>query len=152
MLDQDDWTILWLAGTCIFLGAWAFVISLRLEAQRSKELEALAEEITERTTMSSDEKFQLVCTCDACPEQYYVYLAGKEVGYMRLRWGCFTASCDGFEVYSAESEGEGRFEDCERDHFLNRACHAIKARLEELEARQEGLIFEVVSQDQVSGK
>ena len=32
--------------------------------------------------------FTWVCTCEACPEQYDVYLnEGPAVAYVRLRWG-----------------------------------------------------------------
>lgn len=31
--------------------------------------------------------FEFSGTCLACPEQYDVRLEGKQVGYVRLRWG-----------------------------------------------------------------
>jgi hypothetical protein len=30
---------------------------------------------------------KFVLTCGACPEQYDVFYNGKQVGYIRLRWG-----------------------------------------------------------------
>lgn len=32
-------------------------------------------------------EFDWRCTCDACPEQYDIYLFGRPVAYFRLRWG-----------------------------------------------------------------
>lgn len=40
------------------------------------------------------------CTCQACPEQYEVRKDGKEVGYVRLRWGYLAAqafTCGSYE-------------------------------------------------------
>jgi len=74
-------------------------------------------------------KFQLDKTCGACPEQYDVYLDGVEVGYMRLRHGFFTVECQGEEVYSASPNGDGEFEDDEREHYLNEGCKAIRHHL-----------------------
>ena len=30
---------------------------------------------------------EFICTCGACPEQYDVFKDGKQVAYVRLRWG-----------------------------------------------------------------
>jgi len=59
------------------------------------------------------------------PEQYDVYLNGKEVGYLRLRYGQFRAEVYGHVVYTAETEGKGCFEDSERDKYLHAAILAI---------------------------
>lgn len=32
-----------------------------------------------------------VLTCSGCPEQYDVYHGDRRVGYLRLRWGAFSA-------------------------------------------------------------
>lgn len=70
--------------------------------------------------------FRLVKTCNACPEQYGVFLLGQEVGYLRLRHGFFTADCDGATVYAAETIGDGSFHEDERDKHLTLACLAIQ--------------------------
>lgn len=76
--------------------------------------------------------YQLDQTCDACPEQYDVYLDGREVGYLRLRHGYFRAeyTADGGDeiVYEASPEGDGIFEPEERNYYLNRAIQAIDTR------------------------
>lgn len=80
--------------------------------------------------------YKLVMTCWACPEQYDVYDSnGSRVGYLRLRHGIFTAEypdCAGELVYKASPDGDGMFEDDERDHYLRGAIDAldkhIKAR------------------------
>ena len=61
------------------------------------------------------------------PEQYDVYLDGKEIGYLRMRHGCFRAETPfgGQMVYTAEPEGYGCFEDNERDQYLAAAIKAI---------------------------
>lgn len=77
--------------------------------------------------------FELVKTCSACPEQYDVFLNNKQVGYLRLRHGYFSCDflCgDGEEVYSADTIGNGMFEDEERDFHLKLAINAIKLRLD----------------------
>ncbi len=41
-------------------------------------------------------------TCGACPEQYDVYIDGKQVAYVRLRWGGLRVTVPGVggeEVY-----------------------------------------------------
>lgn len=63
----------------------------------------------------------------SCPEQYDVYLDGKEIGYLRLRHGRFRAETPfgGQVVYVAEPEGDGCFKDHERDQHLAAAIKAI---------------------------
>ncbi len=72
-------------------------------------------------------------TCDACPEQYDVYLDGKIVGYLRLRWGEFRADfVDGdtnHTVYTAHPSGSGDFNPEERNYYLNKAVEAIDKRV-----------------------
>ena len=72
---------------------------------------------------------RLVLTCGACPEQYYAFEGDKQVGYLRLRHGCFTVECPdcgGDEVYSASPVGDGIFEEDERDYYLRFAVDAIQ--------------------------
>lgn len=75
--------------------------------------------------------FDLELTCGACPEQYDVFLQGKQVGYLRLRHGNFTArypECGGELVYQATPDGDGVFEDDERERYLTEAIDAIAQR------------------------
>lgn len=80
-------------------------------------------------------KFILEKTCSVCPEQYDVYLDGKQVGYLRLRHGHFR--CDypswGEEtIYSAYPKGDGEFYDDERDYYITEALKSIKEKLNEI--------------------
>lgn len=65
----------------------------------------------------------------ACPEQYDVFLDGKQVGYVRLRHGDMTVECPdcgGNLVYEASPRGDGDFYDeAERDYYLRFAGAAI---------------------------
>jgi len=73
--------------------------------------------------------YDLVETCSMMPEQYDVFKGGKQVGYLRLRNGCFIAECPevgGFTVYYANPDGDGEFEDHERLYFLTKAVMSIK--------------------------
>lgn len=66
----------------------------------------------------------------SCPEQYDVMLDGQEVGYLRLRHGNFTADCPfGNTVHQATPNGDGRFEDSEREEYLTKAIAAIDKEL-----------------------
>ena len=72
---------------------------------------------------------RLVMTCPAMPEQYNAYDGDKQVGYLRLRHGQFAVSCpdvDGAVVYTASPNGDGEFDDNERDFFLRFAVDAIQ--------------------------
>ncbi len=69
-------------------------------------------------------------TCQACPEQYDALYSGRTVGYLRLRHGNFRVECPdigGEEVYQANPEGDGMFEDNERNFYLTAAKQAIAA-------------------------
>lgn len=72
----------------------------------------------------------LIKTCDESPEQYDVWLDRKEIGYLRLRHGHFSATPLkdgdwGRVVYSADTLGDGSFEDSERAAHLTKAVNAI---------------------------
>lgn len=72
---------------------------------------------------------KLVSTCAACPEQYDAFIGERQVGYLRLRHGVFTVECpdvSGVEVYNAAPEGDGMFDDDERDYYLRYAVAAIQ--------------------------
>ena len=81
--------------------------------------------------MSKIETATLVQTCGACPEQYDVFLGSAKVGYLRLRHGHFSAEypdCGGETVYEAQPEGDGIFEDHEREYYLRSAVDALLYR------------------------
>jgi hypothetical protein len=74
--------------------------------------------------------YELKMTCSACPEQYDVFKDGKEVGYIRLRFGNFTCSAvlenGGWseEEYheKLDDEWSGCFDDdMERSRYLEKA-------------------------------
>lgn len=71
---------------------------------------------------------KFVKTCDACPEQYDAFLGEERVGYLRLRHGIFYVVCPdvgGVPVYEAAPDGDGAFDDDERDYYLRFAADAI---------------------------
>ena len=76
---------------------------------------------------------KLIMTCRAFPEQYDVVDAdGNIVGYLRLRHGYFAAYMnvmDDEPVYSANTIGDGIFDESEREFHLRNALAAIVARL-----------------------
>lgn len=68
-------------------------------------------------------------TCYACPEQYDAYDGDRRVGYLRLRHGNFTVECPdagGTLVYHATPNGDGIFDNGERDHYLRFAVFHIE--------------------------
>ncbi len=76
---------------------------------------------------------KLVQTCAEFPEQYNVRHMGRLVGYLRLRFGIFTAqypNVHGRVVYRAQPRGTGRFEDDERQEHLDAAKLAILLAME----------------------
>lgn len=69
------------------------------------------------------------------PEQYDAFLDNKLVGYLRLRFGCFTVdfpNVNGEEIYSHYFDDgmKGEFDFEEREHYLNEAKKAILTQLE----------------------
>jgi len=75
---------------------------------------------------------RLVKTCSACPEQYDAFSGDEQVGYLRLRHGGFSVSypeCGGDVIYEASPQGDGCFEDEERDYYLRFAVDAIERRM-----------------------
>ena len=77
--------------------------------------------------------YHLVCTCSACPEQYDVFKDNKQVGYLRLRHGSFTAHVPDYYgriVYSSDHmKGDGCFYQDERSHYLKEAINSIHKHL-----------------------
>lgn len=77
--------------------------------------------------------YRLVLTCVACPEQYDVFKGAEQVGYLRLRHGHFYASVPdvgGETVFEASPNGDGIFDDDERDGYLTQAVAAIRMKVE----------------------
>ena len=82
--------------------------------------------------------YNLVLTCECCPEQYDVFDSdGKKVGYLHLRYGGFRADYPdrgGDTVYRYSFDdvmGRGTFDDDEeREKYLTEAVKAIHNRIE----------------------
>ena len=78
------------------------------------------DEITIRKGADTD--YRLVLSCPACPEAWEVFLGGREVGYLRLRHGHFTARFPdhwGKVVFeTTETQGDGCFAD-EKERMRN---------------------------------
>ena len=80
-------------------------------------------------------EIRLEQTCTACPEQYDVFYRGRQVGYIRLRWGYLSVRYPdhaGEEIYSYifPDTWKGSFDsERERTFFLNKAKRAILQRL-----------------------
>ena len=77
-------------------------------------------------------QIDLVMTSGACPEQYDAMLDGEQVGYLRLRNGYFRVDygySGGETVYTAETIGDGLFDEDERDFHLDSAKRALAERI-----------------------
>ena len=85
--------------------------------------------------MNRINEIKWVMTCPAYPEQYDAFYQGKQVGYLRLRHGCFSVeypNAGGERIYYAENlNADGCFDDDERAHFLNIARQVIAMKLAE---------------------
>ena len=84
--------------------------------------------------MPTIEDIELIKTCDWAPEQYDAYLNGKQVGYLRLRHGKFRVDfpdCGDETIYEAEPNGDGCFDDDEREKYLTEAKQAILNKLDQ---------------------
>jgi hypothetical protein len=66
--------------------------------------------------------YRLVLSCPVCPEAWDVFLGDREVGYLRLRHGYFSArfpDCYGKVVFeTTEIQGDGCFAD-EKERMRN---------------------------------
>ena len=75
-------------------------------------------------------------TSFACPEQYDVFDENdNQVGYLRLRHGNFRVdypNCGGKVIYDAYPNGDGIFEEDEREHYLDMAKLAIQNELDQV--------------------
>jgi hypothetical protein len=68
-------------------------------------------------------ELRLVRSSSACPEQYDCFIDNEQAGYFRLRHGRFRVDypdCGGPTIYSADTKGDGEFEEGERAVFLAR--------------------------------
>lgn len=80
-------------------------------------------------------KLNFIRTCDSCPEQYDVFKDGRQVGYVRLRWGTVTCDfpdcgCDTIYSHDFVNGWKGNFDSSEeRAKYLNRIATAIHAAL-----------------------
>lgn len=73
------------------------------------------------TLFEMAQKIRLEKTCNCSPEQYDAYIGDELIGYLRLRWGSFTVQYlnpSGEYVYSANTIGDGMFDDSEREGHL----------------------------------
>lgn len=73
---------------------------------------------------------ELRLTCVSHPEQYDVYDGAKQVAYFRLRHGEFYAAvpeCGGEIIHEAEPDGDGFFEEHERQEHLTAAVRAVRS-------------------------
>jgi hypothetical protein len=84
-------------------------------------------------------KIKYVMTCGACPEQYDAFYEDICIGYLRLRHGRFICEYlpTGATVYSAYTDGDGIFEDYEREKYLEYAALALIAAHTPKEASKE---------------
>lgn len=74
------------------------------------------------------ENIDLIKTCSWCPEQYDAFIDGNQAAYLRLRHGYFSVECPdvfGQLVYEAEPNGDGSFDNDEREKYLSEAKQAI---------------------------
>lgn len=81
------------------------------------------------------EKIEIIKTCDACPEEYHVFIKEnnekKKIGYLRLRWGRFTVeypSASGECIY--EKSFNNIYKGCfdseeERQHYMDIAIRFL---------------------------
>lgn len=71
--------------------------------------------------------YTIKLSCGACPEAYDVFnLEGEYVGYLRLRHGVFRAYVEDWGVvHVSHPEGDGIFEEDERDYHLENGVIAI---------------------------
>ncbi len=91
---------------------------------------------------------KLVLTCSACPEQYDAFDEDVQVGYLRLRHGHFRVDfpdCGGETIHEAYPEGDGAFDDDERELHLSLAVTAIQRHRRVVSSAQD-LEYEVVKE------
>ena len=72
---------------------------------------------------------------DWMPEQYTALYRGINVGFLHLRSHLFTVTfpdSNGSVIFSARTDGDGSFEDRERERFLEEAKNIIASQLMQL--------------------
>lgn len=94
-------------------------------------------ESKEGEMLLTTDEVELIKTCDESPEQYIAVFQGQQIGYLRLRHGEFRVDypdCgDETILYSQEPQGDGCFEEDEREYFLMKAKKAIVKKFNEME-------------------
>lgn len=83
--------------------------------------------------MTDPNDIRLDRTCEACPEQYDAFLNDQMVGYLRLRHGRYTVTYPdhgGELLFEGSPEGDGIFDDHERDFYLDLARRLIARRID----------------------
>lgn len=76
----------------------------------------------------------IIMTCPACPEQYDIFKGDVQVAYYRLRHGEFRVEYPdvmGEEIYYAEPNGDGIFDEDERFIYLTKAMREVIKRITE---------------------
>lgn len=86
-------------------------------------------------------------TCGACPEQYDVYRGDRLIGYLRLRYGYFSArypDSEGSIVYDCSPKGDGCFDSDEREYHLVLATKALIER-DDMKADHASMIVQAIA-------
>lgn len=112
-----------------------------MDPELQKVLLALHQEVEDMTVKyippEPYDKYLLVSTCFACPEQYDLFIkdTNQQVAYFRLRHGTFRVDvpdCGGETVYLARPKGDGCFDTDEREFYLTEALKAVDTYYENL--------------------
>jgi hypothetical protein len=80
---------------------------------------------------------EVINTCGACPEQYDVTFNGKQLGYLRLRWGHFRAEYPDvtgevvYEAFYGDDMCGVFYNDEDRTNSLTKAVQALLNKLTE---------------------
>jgi hypothetical protein len=76
-------------------------------------------------------KFRLEKTSNGCPEEYSVYLNGKYVGFLYLRYGTFSVgNAKGYTILETKVIDDGVFSPEQRKFYLNLGCISLFHSLE----------------------
>lgn len=83
--------------------------------------------LKQSTTLNVN-NYALIQTWHSAPEQYEVFKGGKNVGYLRLKYGTlrvFYPGVTGNQIASFETKGYSSFEEEEKTEFLEKAVAEI---------------------------